>query len=57
MQVLREKRDFVAVGQPQLTLAFIAFEGGGFHKPNSPSDYQVAAELALKSEIDVPKAG
>jgi hypothetical protein len=57
MQVLREKRDFVAVGQPQLTFAFIAFEGGRCHKPNSPSDYRVAAELALESEIDVPKAG
>jgi hypothetical protein len=57
MQVLREKRDFVAVGQPQLTLAFIAFEGGGCHKPNSPSDYQVAAELAFKREIDISKVG
>jgi hypothetical protein len=57
MQVLGEERDFVAVGQPQLTFAFIALEGGGCHKPNSLFDDEVAAELALKSEIDVPKAG
>jgi hypothetical protein len=52
MQVLGEERDFVAVGQPQLTFAFIALEGGGCHKPSAPFDQQVAAELAFKSEID-----
>jgi hypothetical protein len=57
MQVLREKRDFVAVGQPELTFAFIALECGGCHKPDSPFDYEVAAQLAFKREIDVPKAG
>jgi hypothetical protein len=57
MQVLREKRDFVAVAQPQLTFAFVALECGGCHKPDSPFDYQVAAQLAFKREFDVPKAG
>jgi hypothetical protein len=57
MQVLREKRDLVAVRQPQLTFAFIALECGGCHKPSAPFDQQVAAQLAFKSEIDVPKAG
>jgi hypothetical protein len=57
MQVLGEERDFGAVGQPQLTFAFIALEGGGCHKPSPPFDHQVATVLAFKSQVYVPKVG
>jgi hypothetical protein len=47
--VLVEERDFIAVGQPQLTFAFIALEGGGCHKPDSLFDHRMAAEVAFES--------
>jgi hypothetical protein len=55
VRVLSEEFDFVAVGQPQFPLAFLALEGGRSHEPTPLSGYDVAAVLAFKGEIDVPQ--
>src|SRR5437763_1976019 len=53
MQMLREKRDFVAVAQPQLTSAFIALEGGDCHKPDSRLDHRAAQSRRPNNRRDL----
>jgi hypothetical protein len=45
------------VSSPHFTFAFSALEDGGCNEPTPFFDYQVAAALTFKGEIDVAQSG